>query len=162
MGEVNLYGGDDDPRFHVKQIEADQRNSHPRIDDNALVQHPIKHVYEAVLGRRRFQSHVCLPKILYKPRCVGVLLLWTQDAQQKKKRKFTSRYASEFFSGGFPLSAKKNFVTAPDLLNIRQLRADVRCPSKCRRLLRKLSGNVIQNHTRKQSAPPSRSHDIEV
>jgi hypothetical protein len=109
-----------DPRFHVKQIEADQRNSHPRIDDNALVQHPIKHVHEAVLGRRKFQSHDYLLKIVYKPRCVDVLLLWTQDAKTKKEEKVTSRYASEFFSGGFSSSAKKNFVTAPELLNIRR------------------------------------------
>jgi|SRR5437667_7213429 len=120
MREVGLYGGDDDPRFHLKQIEADQRNSHPRIDDDALVQHPIKHVYEAVLGRRRFQSHDCLPKILYKPRCVGVLLPRTQNAKTKNEEKVTSCYASEFFSGGFSSSAKKNFVTAPDLPNIRE------------------------------------------
>jgi len=62
-----------------------------------------------------------------------------RKTRKRKEEKVTSRYASEFFSGGFSSSAKKNFITARDLLNIRKLRADLRCPSKCRRLLRKLS-----------------------
>ncbi len=59
MGEVGAYGCDDNPGFHLKQVDADQRNSHPRIDYDALVQHSIKHVYEAGLGRRTFQRHDC-------------------------------------------------------------------------------------------------------
>src|SRR5205807_10517834 len=59
MREVGAYRGDDDPGFHLKQVDADQRNSHPRIDDDALVQHSVKHVYEAGLGRRTFQRHDC-------------------------------------------------------------------------------------------------------
>jgi len=57
MREVCTYGCDDNPGFHLKQVDADQRNSHPRIDDDALVQHSIKHIYEASLGRRTFQRH---------------------------------------------------------------------------------------------------------
>ena len=59
MREIGAYGRDDDPGFHLKQVDADQRNSHPRIDDDALVQHSIKHVYKAGLGRRTFQRHDC-------------------------------------------------------------------------------------------------------
>jgi hypothetical protein len=86
MREVGLYRSDDDPSFHLKQIKADQRHSHPRIDDNALVQHPIQHVYEAVLGRRRFQSNDCPPKMLYKPRCIGVLLFARKTQKQRGEK----------------------------------------------------------------------------
>jgi len=63
MREISLYGGDHDPSLHVKQVETHQRNSHPAINDDALIQHAVKHVYQIGSGCLSFQSHRKPPKI---------------------------------------------------------------------------------------------------
>ena len=57
MRKISFYGSDYDLCLNLKQVEASHRNSHPCINDDTLVQHPVKDVYKAGFGRHWFHSH---------------------------------------------------------------------------------------------------------
>jgi hypothetical protein len=45
--KIGLDRGHNDPCFHRDEIYAHERDANPGIDDNALVQNPVKDVQEA-------------------------------------------------------------------------------------------------------------------
>ena len=47
-------GRDDDARFEGEKIDADERVSHPGVDDDSLVEHAIEYLDEACAAWRAF------------------------------------------------------------------------------------------------------------
>jgi len=43
--EIRIDGGDDYARFDCDQVDTHERDSHPRVDYDALVENSIKNVY---------------------------------------------------------------------------------------------------------------------
>src|SRR5581483_5696750 len=55
--QISVNGGDDDARFHRDQVNADQRNSDPGINDDAFVQHAVENVNETSSARYSLYRH---------------------------------------------------------------------------------------------------------
>src|SRR5207237_5330208 len=59
--EIRVDGGDDDPRFDCHEVDADERDPDPGIDDDALVENAVEDVDEARSAWRSFDRHIYLP-----------------------------------------------------------------------------------------------------
>src|SRR5581483_7172635 len=55
--QVCVDGRHDDPRLNRNQIDADEGNTHPRVDDDALVENAIKDVDETRSAGGSFNGH---------------------------------------------------------------------------------------------------------
>lgn len=49
--------GDDNPCFHRHQLDADERKTNPRVDDDPLVQYAIQYLDEVRTGAHSFDRH---------------------------------------------------------------------------------------------------------
>src|ERR1043166_2140969 len=63
--QVGVNRGDDDARLDRDQVNADERDANPRVNDDAFVQHAVEHVYQTGSAGRSLNSHVVssLPKM---------------------------------------------------------------------------------------------------
>jgi hypothetical protein len=59
--QVSLDGRDDDSRFNGEDLDADQGNPHPGVDDHTLVEDPINDFNQAGRTNRFFYGHVIHP-----------------------------------------------------------------------------------------------------
>src|SRR5581483_9433132 len=55
--EVSVDGRDHDARLNRDQIDADEGDAHPGVNDDALVEYPIKDVNKTRTARYPFNSH---------------------------------------------------------------------------------------------------------
>src|SRR5947209_3157294 len=53
-----VNGGDDDARLDRDQVNADQRDANPRVNDDAFIQHAVEHVYQTGSAGCSLNSHV--------------------------------------------------------------------------------------------------------
>ena len=50
MPEVRVDRRDEDPHLDRNEIDTDERNANPSVDDDAFVEHTIEYVYDAGAG----------------------------------------------------------------------------------------------------------------
>src|SRR5581483_2215174 len=62
--KVSVNGGDHNPSLHRDQVNADQRNPDPGVNDDAFVQYPVKNIDQARTTRYPFYRHSLLLKSL--------------------------------------------------------------------------------------------------
>src|SRR6266536_6166813 len=55
--EVGIDGGDHDARLHGDQVDPDERDADPCVDDDPLIEDAIEYVDEARASRMAFNRH---------------------------------------------------------------------------------------------------------
>jgi hypothetical protein len=55
--QIGFNGRDDDSRFNGEQVNTNERNTDPRINDDALIQYVVKNVNDTRVAWRMFESH---------------------------------------------------------------------------------------------------------
>src|SRR5580692_2661497 len=59
--QVRRDRGHDDPRLDRDQVDADQRDAHPCVDDDPLVKNTVEHVDDTGAGRTTLERHQLSP-----------------------------------------------------------------------------------------------------
>ena len=61
--QVGVDRGDDDARFDGDQVDADERDADPGVDDDALVEHAVENVDETRAACGAFNCHAAAPAV---------------------------------------------------------------------------------------------------